>query len=109
MAKTLKNCYVILLAGGGGTRLWPKSRVRKPKQFLKLAGKHTLFVDTIKRILPLIPYERIFVVTAENYLSEVQNQAPELPPGNILVEPEGKSTAAAIGLAIAHIHQRDSQ
>lgn len=109
MLETLKDCYVILLAGGGGTRLWPKSRIRKPKQFLKLTGQNTLFVETIKRVLPLVPYERIFIVTNEAYLSEVQNQAPDLPLENILIEPQGKSTAAAIGLAITYIHKRNPQ
>lgn len=107
MAQTLKDCYVAILAGGGGTRLWPKSRVRKPKQFLKLSGKNTLFVETLKRSLKLVPYERILVVINPDYLEEVQAEAPELPRENILIEPEGKSTAAAIGLAVVHAHKRN--
>ncbi|MDP3998009.1 MAG: sugar phosphate nucleotidyltransferase [bacterium] len=107
MAPILKDCYVIILAGGGGTRLWPKSRTRKPKQFLKISGKNTLFVETIRRVTPIVPPENIFVVTNENYSNEVQNEAPDLPPENILVEPEAKGTAAAIGLAVIHIHKRN--
>lgn len=109
MAKPLQDCYVILLAGGGGTRLWPKSRVRKPKQFLKLTGKSTLFVETVRRVLPLVPYEKIYVVTNENYLEEIRNEVPDLPQENILVEPEGKGTAAAIGLGIIHVHKKNPQ
>lgn len=109
MVQTLKNHYVILLAGGSGTRLWPKSRVRKPKQFLRLAGKTTLFIDAVRRVVPVVSYEKIFVVTNEDYVAEIQNEAPNLPRKNILIEPEGKSTASAIGLAVAHIHKKNPQ
>lgn len=107
MAQTLKDCYVAILAGGGGSRLWPKSRVRRPKQFLKLTGKNTLFIETLKRALKLVPYERIFVVTNADYLAEIQSEAPELPRENILIESEAKNTAAAIGLAVVHIYKRN--
>lgn len=107
METASKNHYIIILAGGGGTRLWPKSRVRKPKQFLKIGTKQTLLGETFKRVKDLVPVENILIVTSEDHATETQNQLPGLPPENILAEPVPRGTAAAIGLALINIHKRN--
>ena len=101
--------YALIMAGGGGTRLWPMSRQARPKQVLPLVGENTLFEMAVKRLAPLFPPERILVVTVEAMAPELRAQAPELPPDNFIVEPEGRNTAPAIGLAALHIAARDPQ
>ncbi len=92
----LDHTYVVLLAGGGGTRLWPKSRKKTPKQFLKLTSKESMIQVTASRITSFIPWERIIVVTNQLHEDEVKKQLPELPPSNIIAEPEKKDTALAM-------------
>jgi mannose-1-phosphate guanylyltransferase len=99
--------YALIMAGGSGTRLWPHSRSTKPKQFLRLNGERTMLQETVARILSLIPHDRIYVVTGAVYAELVQEQLPELPPENLLIEPSGKGTAPAIGLGALHIRRRD--
>jgi mannose-1-phosphate guanylyltransferase len=99
--------YAAILAGGSGTRFWPKSRANFPKQFLVLHGAHSLLQHTVRRIAPLIPSARIQVVTATHLYAQSVAQLPELPPANILSEPVGRNTAAAIGLAAKHVLQLD--
>jgi mannose-1-phosphate guanylyltransferase len=99
--------YALIMAGGSGTRLWPHSRSGKPKQFLRLNGQATMLQETVNRILPLIPGDRIYVVTGSVYADLVREQLPELPAENLLIEPSGKGTAPAIGLGALHIRRRD--
>lgn len=101
--------YGLIMAGGSGTRLWPHSRSGRPKQFLRLGGDETMLQETARRVLPLIPYERIMVVTGPAYAELVCEQLPELPPENVLVEPSGRGTAPAIGLGALHIRRRDPE
>jgi len=89
----------LIMAGGKGTRFWPLSTEDKPKQFLKLIGSNTMIQMTVKRILPIIPIERIFVSTGEKYVDLVKEQLPDLPEKNIIVEPEGRNTAPCIALS----------
>lgn len=102
-----KNLYAVILAGGAGTRFWPVSRKSKPKQFLNITGKGTLFQETIRRISQRIVNENIFVVTNENYRREVARQVAgiNIPKSNILLEPEGRNTAPAICWAAARINK----
>lgn len=93
------NLCALIMAGGKGTRFWPLSTEEKPKQFLNLVGNKTMIQMTIERILPIIPMERIFVCTAEKYVSLVKEQLPGLPEKNIIVEPEGRNTAPCIALS----------
>lgn len=93
------NYYAVILAGGGGTRLWPKSRKVTPKHLLKLFGKRTMVQQTFDRISPLFPKERIFLITLETYVKDIKNQLPELLTENIIAEPQGKNTALAMGFA----------
>lgn len=95
------------MAGGAGTRFWPESRIDKPKQFHKLIGEKTMLQSTVERILPIIPHERILVVTNASYTGLVQEQLPELPAGNIIGEPVGRNTAPCIACAAAILMHRD--
>jgi mannose-1-phosphate guanylyltransferase len=98
------------MAGGGGTRLWPASRRKRPKQFLPLLpGGQTLLHATVDRIEPLVPAERIFVVTAQSQVEDVRQAVPGLPPENIIAEPSARNTAACIGLGAVEILRRDPQ
>ena len=101
--------YVLILAGGVGSRLWPKSRDSLPKQFLNLTGAETMIQMSVRRISPLAPPERIFVATGERYVDLVKEQLPLLPAQNIIAEISGKNTAPAIGLGALHIAQADPQ
>jgi mannose-1-phosphate guanylyltransferase len=99
------NIYALILAGGVGTRLWPKSRRRKPKQLLDLIAKNTMLQETCARIDPIIPPEHVFVVTNAAYAGTVREQVPAMPPQNIIGEPAGKGTAPCIGLAALYLRR----
>lgn len=97
----------VIMAGGKGERFWPKSRLKMPKQFLKLYGDKTMIQQTFDRLRNIMPVENIFVVTNMDYDGIISDQIPELPTGNILIEPMGKNTAACIGLAALHTERLD--
>jgi mannose-1-phosphate guanylyltransferase len=97
------NLNAVVLAGGSGTRFWPRSRAALPKQFLRLGAPRTLIQATVDRLAGLVPPERILVVTGEVHRAIVLGQLPELRPERILAEPAARDTAAAIGLATALI------
>ena len=100
----IKNC-ILIMAGGKGTRFWPTSTEEKPKQFLKLIGEKTMIQETFERINKNIPSNQIFVVTGEKYKKLVEEQLPNLPEKNIIIEPVGKNTAPCILLSILYINQ----
>ena len=101
------TAYAVILAGGGGTRLWPASRRRRPKQFLPLApGGQSLLAATVGRVRPLVPVARILVVTAAAQVDRVREAVPELPVANVVVEPVGRNTAPAIALAARELEHR---
>jgi mannose-1-phosphate guanylyltransferase len=91
--------HAVVLAGGGGTRLWPLSRRERPKPFLPLIGEESLFQRTLRRIEPLIPAEDTLVVAEHGHLSLIAEQAPQLLSRHLIGEPFGRNTAAAIALA----------
>ncbi|MFN3491665.1 MAG: mannose-1-phosphate guanylyltransferase, partial [Anaerolineales bacterium] len=101
------NHYAIIMAGGGGTRLWPVSRKETPKQLLPLLGQETLFQSTVNRLKNLFPPERILVVTIEEQAREMKKQAPEIPEENYLIEPAPRGTASVVGLAAMILKKRD--
>src|SRR5688572_6583712 len=101
------HTYAVIMAGGGGTRLWPISRKETPKQLLPLLGKETLFQGTIARLEKLFPPERILVVTVAEQAREMQQQAPAIPAENYLIEPAPRGTASVVALAAAVLQQRD--
>jgi mannose-1-phosphate guanylyltransferase len=90
----------LILAGGSGTRFWPLSRQRRPKQLLALEGERSLLRDTVERLRPLVQPEAVWVCTTRLLADEVRRELPEVPPGQILVEPEGRNTAPAIGWSV---------
>lgn len=105
--KLSKHLYIVVLCGGGGTRLWPLSRHKTPKQFIELLGSETLYEKTFKRIDDLVPPERIFIITNHEYYDMVRKLSPKVPAKNIIKEPERKNTALAMGVASAYIHKVD--
>jgi len=90
----------LILAGGSGTRFWPLSRQRNPKQLLALEGERSLLRDTQERLRPLIEPADVWVCTTEALAERVREELPEVPPEQILLEPEGRNTAPAIGWSI---------
>lgn len=90
----------LILAGGSGTRFWPLSRKSTPKQLLALEGERSLLRDTLERLRPLVDPESVWVCTTEALGEQVRAELPEVPPEQILLEPEGRNTAPAIGWAV---------
>jgi mannose-1-phosphate guanylyltransferase len=102
-----EHYYAAIMAGGGGTRLWPLSRHNRPKQLLELVEKRTLYRMAVERIEPLIPAENILVLTIAELVPGLQQETPALPAENYYIEPAPRGNAAAIGLAALKLHQRD--
>jgi len=100
------DLYVIIMAGGRGTRFWPRSRRSMPKQCLSLDGGRTLIQKTVDRVRPLAPAERVLVITAADMADAIAAQLPELPAENILVEPEGRNTAPCVGWGVVEVRRR---
>jgi len=105
----MEHTYAVIMAGGGGTRLWPLSRKEKPKQLLSLLGKETLFQSTVARLEKLFPPERILIVTVAELAREMQEQVPSIPAENYLIEPAPRGTASVVALAAAVLEKRDPQ
>ena len=103
----MEHTYAVIMAGGGGTRLWPISRKDSPKQLLPLLGQETLFQSTVRRLDQLFPPERILVVTVAEQAEQMKVQVPEIPLENYLIEPEPRGTASVVGLAAAVLKRRD--
>ena len=99
--------HALIMAGGGGTRFWPRSRQHKPKQFLKLVGNSTLLQQALERIEAMIPPTRTWVVTGASHCAETARQLPSLPAERIIGEPCGRDTTACIGLGAALIARAD--
>ncbi len=100
------QAHAIVLAGGRGTRFWPRSRARTPKQLLNIFGNTTMLVQTVRRLRPLIPSSRVWVVTNAEQAAAVRKQLPGVAASRVLAEPVGRNTAAAIGLAAVHLAQQ---
>ncbi|MGE5252098.1 MAG: mannose-1-phosphate guanylyltransferase [Bacteroidota bacterium] len=110
MTDILDHTYAVIMAGGGGTRLWPVSRRDRPKQMLPLLEENrTLFQTTVDRLQGLLPLERILVVTVADQAEGLQEQAPGIPGDNFLIEPLPRGTASVVGLAAIALRQRDPQ
>jgi mannose-1-phosphate guanylyltransferase len=102
--------YAAILAGGVGTRLWPRSRQSLPKQFADITGSgRTMIQATVARIADLVAPDQTYILTGERYRSLAAQQLPAIPAVNILVEPSGRNTAPAIGLACIHLRKRDPE
>jgi mannose-1-phosphate guanylyltransferase len=109
MEEVQKHLFVLILAGGGGTRLWPISRDASPKQFMKLFGGKSLFQLTLDRSLLLTSPDKIFISTSEKYFEIVHQEAKSIPAENIICEPMRRDTALAEGVGAAYIHKKDPQ
>jgi mannose-1-phosphate guanylyltransferase len=105
----LEHYYAMIMAGGGGTRLWPMSRNDMPKQLLPLVEEHSMFRISVERLAPLFTPDRIYVVTGRKYADLLRTDAPEIPPQNFIVEPYGKDSGPAAALSITVIQKRDPE
>lgn len=103
----MDNLYAVIMAGGSGTRLWPLSRQNRPKQAIELVDNRTMFQHAVDRLEGLLPLERVLVVTARDHVAALAPQVPDMPRENFIVEPMGRGTAGAIGLAAVYLKQRD--
>jgi mannose-1-phosphate guanylyltransferase len=103
MATEALTVHAVILAGGRGTRFWPRSRGRTPKQLLNIIGKQTMLEQTVARLRPLIPAECIWTVTNAEQASAVKKQLPAAARRRVLTESVGRNTAAAIALAALHV------
>jgi mannose-1-phosphate guanylyltransferase len=101
------NYYGLILAGGRGTRFWPRSRKRHAKQVLNVTGDRTLIQATVDRLAPVIPPERIWILTNDFVRDEIVRQLPDVPPSQIIAEPAQRNTAPAIALAAHILHSID--
>jgi mannose-1-phosphate guanylyltransferase len=102
------NRFVIIMAGGKGERFWPVSRERTPKQLIKLLGDRSFLQQAVDRVLPLVPMKNIFIITNEAQAPEVRKQLPKLPGANVIAEPVGRDTCAAVTLGAALVGARST-
>ncbi|MDZ7844087.1 MAG: mannose-1-phosphate guanylyltransferase [Anaerolineales bacterium] len=101
--------YAVIMAGGGGTRLWPLSRQDRPKQMLSLISERSLFQMAVDRLEGTFPPDRILIVTVKEQAGHLQAQYPEIPEENYLLEPLPRGTASVVGMAAAALQDRDPQ
>ena len=101
--------FAVIMAGGRGERFWPWSRGTVPKQFLRLTGQGSMLQETARRLVPLVQPADLYVVTGAAFGPLVREQLPYLPPENIILEPVGKNTAPALGLAALFLARRDPE
>ena len=104
-----RHLWAVILAGGIGSRFWPASTPAHPKQLLPLAGPKPLIRDTVERILPLVPQERLRILTGSHLADPICGALPELGPGNLLLEPRAAGTAPVLAWAAAEIERRDPE
>lgn len=105
----MEHFYAMIMAGGGGTRLWPMSRQDKPKQLLPLVEDDSMFKVSVKRLAPLFMPDHIYVVTGRKYFDTLHDDVPEIPEANFIIEPYGRNTAPAVALGLTVIKKRDPE
>src|SRR5881394_949367 len=103
-----KDRFVIIMAGGRGERFWPVSREKTPKQLLTLLGGRSFLQQAVDRVLPLVPIKNILVITNETQAPEARKQLPRLPKENVISEPVGRDTCAAVTLGAALVGGRST-
>src|SRR5256714_7230872 len=104
----ITNRFVIIMAGGRGERFWPVSRQKTPKQLITLLGKRSFLQQAVDRVLPIVPAKNIFVITNEVQAPQVRKQLPRLPKQNVVAEPVGRDTCAAVTLGAAVVGGRST-
>src|SRR5262245_25137747 len=105
-APRLADRWAVVMAGGSGTRFWPRSRRLVPKQLLPVLGSRSLLQETVARLRGVVPTEQILIVTHRDHAPAVRRQLPELPRRNILSEPIARNTAPCLALAALEIERR---
>jgi mannose-1-phosphate guanylyltransferase len=103
----MPELYAVIMAGGRGERFWPLSTNEFPKPFIPLLGPDSLIQDTVARLLPIVPPERILISIGSDHLQIAREQLPQIPAENFIVEPVGRDTSACLGFCALHIEQRD--
>lgn len=103
-----KDRFVIIMAGGRGERFWPVSREKTPKQLIRLLGDRSFLQQAVDRVTPLVPMKNIFIITNEAQAAEVRKQLPKLPRENVVAEPVGRDTCAAVTLGAALVGARST-
>src|SRR5258706_11842930 len=103
-----KDRFVIIMAGGRGERFWPVSREKTPKQLLTLLGNRSFLQQAVDRVLPLVPIKNVLIITNKVQSPEVRKQLPKLPKENIIAEPIGRDTCAAVTLGAAIVGARST-
>lgn len=101
--------YILIYCGGGGTRLWPYSREKTPKQFLSFNGDKTLIRKTFERIKPVVDIEHIYIITLPDYIDEIRKFLPEIPKNQMIIEPARRDTLLAAGLGAVIIRKKDPE
>ena len=101
--------YAVIMAGGGGTRLWPLSRNKNPKQMLQIFDGRSLFQIAVDRLLDRFTHASIYVVTVASQVDELAKQQPAIPRENFLVEPLPRGTASVVAMASAALLKKDTQ
>ena len=102
-----KNRYVVIMAGGRGERFWPQSRLSRPKHLLPIVGEKPMLTQTVERLGAIVPPERVLIITNAEQTEAVKEVCPMLPAANVIAEPVGRDTAAAVGLATLLVKHRD--
>ncbi len=101
--------YAVVMAGGIGSRFWPHSRRRRPKQFLSVQGRFSLLEDTVRRLRGMVDADKILIVAGPEFRTLIRRHLPSLPADNLVVEPAARGTAACLGLAASVIEARDPE
>ncbi len=105
----MSHNFCLIMAGGSGTRFWPRSRIKKPKQYLSLFGNRSLIQESVQRFSNFISEENIYIVSAKGQKEVLEQQTANLPKKNLIYEPVGKNTLPAIGLAALFISEKDQE
>jgi mannose-1-phosphate guanylyltransferase len=101
--------YAVILAGGVGTRFWPLSRKERPKQFLPIISEKTMIEETVQRLTPLFPLDRVNTIANSEQSRSIRNLFPDIPDANFLIEPQGRNTAPSLILATAHVFLQNTE
>lgn len=109
MPHIMKSRFIIIMAGGRGERFWPKSRLARPKHLQPIVGDTTMLAQTVARVSELVPPENLIIITNTEQRSIILEDLPDLSPGQVIGEPVGRDTAAAVGLATVLVQARDPE